>query len=190
MDNEKITDLYKIKIGCLWDSLKRFDNYIYSVNFKCGLLATFNSALFGAVILKSGEIINVASGTTRVIIQIELVAIAITSLISTFWVLKSIWPNLTSGSLDGAPKQPSLFFFASIATKYTAETYAERFNAVTFKELEIDLATQVHEVATITLDKMKKISTASKVAACNLFLLMLLLATFFTSTYGVQLCQG
>lgn len=190
MDDEKVSDLSKIKISSLWDSLKRFDNYIYSTNFKCGLLATFNSALFGAVLLKSGELINATSGFAKLITQISLIAIGLTSLVSMLWVLKSIWPNLTSNSTGKNSRQPSIFFFASIATNYTAESYAEQVKSKSYSDLELDLAIQVHEVAVITLDKIRKISVASRIAAFNLILLSILLLTFAINTYGIKICQG
>ncbi|MCE5364451.1 Pycsar system effector family protein [Pseudomonas anguilliseptica] len=189
MEEYKPSDYQKIKISALWDSLKRFDGYISTVNFKSGLLATFNSAIFAGVILKSNEIISAVNGFYKFFLLINLMAVGLASLLSIYWVVKSIWPNLSSSSTAGRG-DPSVFFFDSVAENFTAEKYIEKIKDITFQELESDLSRQVHEVAVITSDKIKKISVASRIAVVNLALLSLLMLVFIYAVSGLKICHG
>ncbi|MEQ9727947.1 Pycsar system effector family protein [Pseudomonas sp. WHRI 8822A] len=190
MEEYKPTDYEKIKISALWDSLKRFDGYISTVNFKSGLLATFNSAIFAGVILKSSEILASVNGGVKILLLCGLVAISLISLLSIFWVIKSIWPNLSSSSSDSVNKEHSVLFFASIAKNYKAQEYIDKIKYISFQDFESDLSRQVHEVAVITSDKMRKISIASRIAVVNLVLLGFLAFVFIYEISGIKICQG
>lgn len=190
MGEYKPTDYEKIKISALWDSLKRFDGYISTVNFKSGLLATFNSAIFVGVILKSSEILTAVNGAVKVVLLCGLIAISLISLLSIFWVIKSIWPNLSSSSLGSVSKEHSILFFASIAKNYNAQEYIDKIKGINFQDFESDLSRQVHEVAVVTSEKMKKISVASRIAVVNLMLLGFLAFVFIYEVSGIKICQG
>ncbi|WP_134544016.1 hypothetical protein [Pseudomonas aeruginosa] len=108
MDEAKITDEQKTRISGHWDSLKRFDGYIGTANFKCGLITSLNAAVFGGVILKADQILSTSAETSKIIL-ILLLGIVSLSALSIFWVIRSIWPNLKSASLSQG--NPSLYFF-------------------------------------------------------------------------------
>lgn len=189
MEN-KPTDFEKIKISALWDSLKRFDGYIATVNFKSGLLATLNSAIFAGVILKSSEIVSLTSGYIKLGVALSLLLIGLTALLSIFLVIKTIWPNLLSESNKVNASLKSLFFFKSVAENYTKEDYVKKIESSDFDTFLKDLAGQVHEVAAVTNAKMMTITNAGRVAAANLLFLAVLSALLITELLGVKLCQG
>lgn len=170
----KVMDDQKIRISGLWDTLKRYDSYISTVNFKSGLIASFNTAVFAGVILKTEEItklsVKLHSATALLLSLISLL-----SILSIFWVIRSIWPNLKSASLGNSKnQQPSLFFFASVSKNFTAENYAETLRTSTVDALEKDLAIQVHEVASLTLIKFRRIARAGWMTILNLICLIIL----------------
>ncbi|END0096858.1 Pycsar system effector family protein [Pseudomonas aeruginosa] len=186
MDEAKITDEQKTRISGHWDSLKRFDGYIGTANFKCGLITSLNAAVFGGVILKADQILSTSAETSKIIL-ILLLGIVSLSALSIFWVIRSIWPNLKSASLSQG--NPSLYFFASIATNFDAQRFAEQSKKYTADDIERDLAIQVHEIATITLLKMRHISTASSITAVNIFTLLTLGVLLTLKSYGIDLCK-
>lgn len=182
---EKINDDQKIRISGHWDSLKRFDIYIGSVNFKCGLITTLNAAVFGGVILKSKEIITIDETVSKPIATL-IFLIIILSALSIIWVIRSIWPNLKS--LSTSSGAPSLYFFGSISKNFSAQSFADKSHSTSIDEIERDLAIQVHEVASITSLKMRHISTASLITIANLISLLILGILVTLKSLGADLC--
>ena len=175
-NNGALSDEQKLKITCLSDALKRYDSYIGTTNFKSGLLITFNAAIFGGLILKAGDLIK--PGYLKVWIILALIIISVLSLLSIAAVINTIWPNLKSASnaarSEKTNEPPSILFFKSVADNFDATTYADRISSINYLELERDLAIQVHEVATVTLDKHVKIATAAKHTRLNIYALFCL----------------
>jgi len=186
--DEKPSDYDKIRVSALWDSLKRFDGYIVTVNFKSGLLATFNSAVFAGVVLKASEVLASASYPVSVVLFCNLLAISVFALLSMVWVVRSIWPNLSSKSIGGGER--SILFFASVAKNFTVEEYIDKVRGISFESFEADLCRQVHEVAVVTSDKMRRISLASKLASINLLLLGFLVLVLLLNALGFSICHG
>lgn len=183
-DYGKVSDEQKIKISCLSDALKRYDSYIGTVNFKCGLLMTFNIAVIGGVILKSKDFI--AHDYTECWVIMALIYIAAASFLGCLAVIRTIWPNITSAST--APpstenlESPSILFFGSVAKRFKAHEYAKRVGEIKYSELERDLAIQVHEVAVVTSDKFRRVSHAANCSKHSLYGLIVLL--------GLMIVQG
>ncbi len=190
-DAGKVSDEQKLRISGLWDSLKRYDTYIGTVNFKSGLLTTLNAAIFGGVVLKSDALITKES-LYREALTINMVLIAILSLFSIYWVIKSIWPDLTSASTSPAKKisDPSLYFFGSVSRNFSAESYADALRDSTVDKIERDLAIQVHEVAVVTSLKFKTISIASLFTKINIVALLAFGVIQVLQSSGYVICRG
>ncbi|WP_124350480.1 MULTISPECIES: Pycsar system effector family protein [Pseudomonas] len=182
-----VDDEQKIRISGLWDNLKRYDSYISAVNFRSGLLTSFAAAVFGGVILKADQLIQ-ASQNLKIAITVSLLGIGISSLLIIYWVIKSIWPNLTTNKHK--LNKPSIFFFGSVSKNFNAKTYAETLHDIPIDEFEADLAIQVHEVAEVTLLKFSTISKAANCAKLNLLLLMILLALVLADSIGIHICAA
>ncbi|MHA6578452.1 Pycsar system effector family protein [Pseudomonas yamanorum] len=186
----KVSDEQKLRISSMWDSLKRFDAYIGTVNFKSGLLTTLNAAIFGGIVLKADSLIQTGSHYQVLLIAI-LAAIALLSLLSIYHVIKSIWPNLTSASTDKkVPQSPSIFFFSSVSKNFTAAQFVDAVQQKSVDELERDLIVQVHEVAVITDLKFKIIAKAAKLTAWNLMVLLGFGFVQILESTGYHLCHG
>lgn len=190
MDDVDSLSAQKIRIAALWDTLRRYDTYITSVNFKSSLLITLNAAIIGSVIFKS-DILSSDNNTLLILLAINLAFISLLSLGSMIWTIKSIWPNVKSASIGKATtSDPSLIFFGSVSNNFNAESYCKKFQETPPSDYEKDLAIQVHEVATITTLKFKNISTASKLTTINLFGLAFFILIKIAQEIGPIICQG
>ena len=186
----KVSDEQKLRISSMWDSLKRFDAYIGTVNFKSGLLTTLNAAIFGGVVLKADSFIQKDSHYQVFLIAI-LAIIALLSLLSIYHVIKSIWPNLTSASTDAKSFQaPSIFFFSSVSKNFTAAQFVDVVQQKKADDLERDLIVQVHEVAVITDLKFKTIARSAKLTVWNLVVLLGFGFVQMLDATGYRLCHG
>ena len=183
-----MSDEEKTRISSLWETLKRYDVYIGSVNFKSGLLASFNVAVFGGVLLKI-ETVNLSYALYKWIALALLVIIFISTSIALYWVIKSIWPNLNSAS-NASQQELSMIFFGSVANNFSVEKFSSTMAKRTSKEIERDLCVQIHEVATITHLKFKLIAKSSLFSKITIISLLGLAITVALNHFGVMLCQG
>ncbi|WP_122550499.1 Pycsar system effector family protein [Pseudomonas viridiflava] len=185
-----VSDEQKLRLSSMWDSLKRFDIYIGTVNFKSGLLTTLNAAVFGGIVLKADSFIKNGSYYQILVIAI-LAVIAMLSLLSIYYVIKSIWPILASASTGTkSSRSPSVFFFGSISRDFTAAEFVDTVQQKTAAELERDLIVQVHEVAVITDLKFKIIAKAARLTVWNLIFLLCFGFVQILEVTGYHLCHG
>ncbi len=187
-EDSSMSDEEKTRLSSLWETLKRYDVYIGSVNFKSGLLASFNVAVFGGVLLKV-ETVNLSYALYKWIALALLVTIFISTSVALYWVIKSIWPNLTSSS-NANPIDPSMIFFGSVANNFSAESFKTTMANRTSKEIERDVCVQIHEVATITQLKFKLIAKSSFFSKITIISLLGLAITIALNHFGVIVCQG
>lgn len=183
-----VDDNDKIRISSLWETLKRYDTYIGSVNFKSGLLASFNVAVLGGIIIKL-DALSISINTYRWIALASTITIILSTCASLLWIIKSIWPNISSASSDKSQPK-SMIFFGSVAQHFSSDTYRASMSNRTATEIEADLCIQIHEVATITQIKFALISKAAKFSKLTLVALMILGLAFTLNHFGVVLCQG
>lgn len=183
-----MNDEEKTRVSSLWETLKRYDVYIGSVNFKSGLLTSFNIAVFGGILLKI-ETLNISYAPYKWISLALLITIFASTSIALYWVIKSIWPNLTSAS-NAKTVEPSMIFFGSVANNFSAETFKSTMANRTSKEIERDLCVQIHEVASITQLKFKLIAKSSFFSKLTIISLLGLAITTSLNHFGIILCQG
>lgn len=188
LKDTSMNDEEKTRISSLWETLKRYDVYIGSVNFKSGLLTSFNIAVLGGILLKI-ETINISYAPYKWISLAFLISIFISTSAALYWVIKSIWPNLTSAS-NTKPLEPSMIFFGSVANNFSAHTFSSTMKKRTSSEIERDLCIQIHEVASITNLKFKLIAKSSFFSKLTIVSLLGLAITISLNHFGVTLCQG
>lgn len=181
----EVQDDQKIRLSGMWDTLKRYDGYIATVNFRCGLIASFSAAVFGGVLLKADGLLAL-SDSRNYMLALMLATLAILALLSIYWVVRTIWPDLSSNT-SGSDK-PSLLFFGSVAQSYTVSEYVAAARARTIDDLEVDLAVQVHEVAQITLKKFELVAKAAKCVKWCLAVMGLIMIFVLLDSLGIKLC--
>lgn len=169
----------------LWDIIKRYDSYIATINFKSGLITTFNFGVFAGLLVKASELLP-DSGFYLWAISINLVLIALCSMLSIFFVMNSIKPKLDSSD---KPKPSSVIFFGSVADS-DREDYINKFKSTDADAFLEDISGQVHEVAGITKSKFNSLDRATTSTKVNLFLLLILFILIVFNTLGVTLCQS
>ncbi|WP_273762084.1 Pycsar system effector family protein [Aeromonas hydrophila] len=186
IDDVKVDDAKKVIISGMWDTLKRYDAYIATVNFKCGLLTSFNAAIAFSILSKFDAIMKSQHDykSLMVLLCIASLFLCITSL---YYVFKSIWPNLSSGSTS-AGSEPSVIFFGSVSGKFNADTYSRKMESISCQDYIKDLSIQVHEMAVITSVKMASIERAGKFSKYNLFpITLIMLVWIFNISGGICL---
>jgi hypothetical protein len=188
LKDSSMNDEEKTRISSLWETLKRYDVYIGSVNFKSGLLASFNIAVFGGILLKI-ETINISYTPYKWTALTLLIILFASTSTALYWVIKSIWPNLTSAS-NAKPNEPSMIFFGSVANNFSEEEFKTKMASRTSAEIERDLCTQIHEVASITQLKFKLIAKSSFFSKITIVSLLGLSVTVALNHFGITLCQG
>lgn len=181
----EVQDDQKIRISGMWDTLKRYDGYIATVNFRCGLIASFSAAVFGGVLLKADALLGL-SDSRNYILAFMLAILAICALLSIYWVVRTIWPDLSTNASGG--NKPSMLFFGSVAQSFTASEYAAAACIRTVDDLETDLAIQVHEVAQITLKKFELVSKAAKCVKWSLTVMGIIMIIVLLDSLGITLC--
>lgn len=185
MSNTKELSDEKPSKSDLWDIIKRYDSYIATINFKSGLITTFNFGIFAGLLLKASDLLP-DSGFYMWAIAINLVLIALFSLLSVIFVINSIKPKLESSE---KLKPTSVVFFGSVA-EYEREDYLKKFESMDANSFLEDISGQVHEVARITKSKFNSLDKATTSTKVNLFLLLILFILIVFDTLGVTLCQS
>jgi hypothetical protein len=169
----------------LWDIIKRYDSYIATINFKSGLIITFNFGIFAGLMLKTTDLIP-DSGFYMWSISFNLVLIAVFSMLSVIFVINSIEPKLASSEKS---KPNSVIFFGSVA-EFDRQVYIEKMTTMNENEFLEDISGQVHEVARITKDKFNILDKATTSTKVNLFLLLILFILLVSNSLGIRLCQS
>ncbi|ARW82911.1 Pycsar system effector family protein [Aeromonas salmonicida] len=188
VDDLKVNDAQKVIVSGMWDTLKRYDAYISTVNFKCGLLTSFNAAIVFGILSKFDSIIK-NQHDFKILTVVSCIASLFLCIASLSYVFKSIWPNLSSGStLVGT--EPSVIFFGSVSTKFNAKSYSEKMASISYHEYIKDLSIQVHEMAVITSIKMSSIEKAGKLSKYNLYpITLIMLGWIFNISEAICLVQ-
>ncbi len=169
----------------LWDIIKRYDSYIATINFKSGLITTFNFGVFAGLLVKAPELLP-NSGFYLWAISISLIVIALFSMLSILFVMDSIKPKLDSSK---KPSPSSVIFFSSVA-ELDREGYIGKFKDTDADAFLEDISGQVHEVASITKSKFNSLDRATTTTKANLFLLLILFILIVSETLGITLCQS
>lgn len=138
------------KITFLFDVIKRYDHYIGTINVKAGLLFSFIVVVIWNVTKNTIDL----TSTGCVVKFLFLIAffILLSGAISTYYLLSSIFPNLSSSSY-----KRSLIFYGDVSKKYVdKKEYVREVNLASAEDVLEDLAGQAHDLSNILLEKFSK----------------------------------
>lgn len=144
----------------LWKVIQRYDYYIGTTNAKAAIIATFDTFVFGAIVIKWQDLIPLF-GTHRsaaILVGCFLAVAAIASLVSLWATFLVINPFVKS------PKSPtqyhSVLFFSHVAEHEVPENYLTCIDQVDDESLCKDLGLQAHSLALGVRDKFQKMKIA------------------------------
>ena len=143
----------KHKLDLAMDSLKRFDHYIATTNFKVGLLASFLAAGLALAFAPLSATPAPAWSCTA-LVQLLVVGAAVAS---AGFLLQAVFPRLPSGATR------SRFFFDDVR-KWSgkASGYSAEFKSSSVEELLDDVLEQNYWVAGVAAHKFAAIQKATR----------------------------
>lgn len=173
--NVKAEELKKVTF--MFDVIKRYDHYIGTINVKAGLLFSFIVVVIWNVTKYTTEITS--SGCLVKLLLILALVVVFSGIFSTYYLLFSIFPNLSSSSY-----KRSLIFYGDVSKKYAdKKEYIKEVNASSVDDVLEDLAGQAHDISNILLEKFSKQKQAVN------WLKFVMLPSFFTYVF-TMLCIG
>ena len=149
------------KVSFLFDVIKRYDHYIGTTNFKVALMLSFLATVVIGLSFRFTTIEPCVSTTSYILIALYTSAILtiILSMITAYFLIRVVFPN-TKNIIAGS----SLVFFGDVSkVEGGAEGYLKKIKKKTYDDLLTDLATQTHQVATVTAMKFETLKLASQI---------------------------
>lgn len=179
------------RIDFQWKVIQRFDAYIATTNTKAATLLTLDTFIFGAIVLKWGEVAQYF-GPFRaaiVIANLLLAGTAATALVSLWFALQAVVPVLNSA------KEPtryhSLVFFGHVAEHAQPDHYVEAVTAAGRDAVADDLAKQAHALAGIACSKFWWLTWATRlVVFVQLPAFLAMIATLLVSAFCLYVGGG
>ncbi|MFA9370456.1 MAG: Pycsar system effector family protein [Labilibaculum antarcticum] len=165
----------KEKIECAKFTIQRFDNYTAAANVKGNFLLAFNTFLVGGIIANCKKLEDlVSSDWPLTILEIFLIGLIIFGIITTFVVIKAVYPFLTSGnsSKDG---YHSHLFFNSIADFDNEVEYHNSFSKQKDENIAEDLNKQVYQLSIGLKHKFELLRCAMRFMYAELVIIGLVL---------------
>lgn len=144
----------------LWKVIQRYDYYIGTTNAKAAIIATFNTFVFGAIVIKWQDLLPLfgAHRNAAILAGCFLAVAAIASLVSLWAIFLVINPFVKS------PKRPaqyhSVIFFSHVAEHEIPENYLTCVEQINEEALCKDLGLQAHSLALGVRDKFQKMKIA------------------------------
>ena len=155
--------------------IQRFDVYISGANTKGNFLLAFNTFLCGGIIANYKKVLDsVADHTGVCLMNIALLALFVLSLIAIFFVMKAVYPFLSSGNSSKA-KYHSLIFFKSVAEYGTDAEYAKSLQDQSDAAATEDLARQAYQLAVGLRGKYRNLAISMRLTYVELILLFIIL---------------
>lgn len=141
----------------LWKVIQRYDSYINATNTKAGMIAAFNTFVFGTIVIKWKDLLPLyGNHLNAALLAGALLAIAaLAALVSLWYAFSVINPFLKS------PKKPtqyhSAIFFSHVAEHAQPEQYLSCMDEISHHAIYEDLAFQTHALACGLDVKFKKL---------------------------------
>jgi hypothetical protein len=129
----------------LWKTLDRYDVYIGMTITRAATVTALNTLIVGYVILKAGDILGSFGGHTY-LRSVALLALGVSGLMAFGSTLLSFLALAPYLGANGA-KSSSLIFFADVARHERAK-FVDMVQDLCSDVATLDLAEQVHDVAT------------------------------------------
>jgi hypothetical protein len=143
----------------------RFDAYITSVNAKAALVATFNTFLLTAVVLKWEDIMKEYAphmASIR-IAGFLLAAAALAAIVSLWFTFRALGPFLRSPKAPG--RYHSALFFEHVSEHASSDDYLTVMTEMSATELISDLSHQAHALAVGASSKFRDLRRALRSVA-------------------------
>lgn len=162
-------------VDLLFKVINRFDFYTNSTNAKTSLIIAWNSFVFGAVLLKYDDILNLfpLTGCPHYAAISLATLIGICSIISIIFAFLVISPFLKPNSTNMS--HSSLFFFGSVSRMSVPE-YSAGISDASFKTIISDLTDQAVTIANGLSNKMTKLQNSIRAIDVGLIAAGVLLA--------------
>jgi len=149
---EKQTDNTKFIIS-------RFDAYISQANVKGNFLLAFNTFLIGGIITNYSKIIELVGCEQILFVNCILIVMFILSIITAFFVIKAVYPFLSSSN-SSKEKYHSHIFFNSVSEFKDGNGYFDSLSNHNDKQFDSDLANQAYLLAKGCKKKYKNLQLA------------------------------
>jgi hypothetical protein len=149
-----------VSADLLWKVIQRYDFYIGTTNAKAAIIATFDTFVFGAIVIKWQDLLPLfgAHRNASVLAGCFLAVAAVASLVSLWAIFLVINPFVKS------PKRPtqyhSVIFFSHVAEHEVPENYLTCIEQSNDESLCKDLGLQAHSLAMGVRDKFQKMKFA------------------------------
>lgn len=160
--------------------IQRFDNLIAATNTKGNFLLAFNTFVTGFVIGNYSEIkLMITESCGNVFLNITIIALIISSIITTFFVILAIYPFLKTGN-SIEDNYHSHIFFNSVSEFKNDKEYYDSFMGLEESDFEKDLIIQIYQLSKGLNTKYKLLKNAMIFVYFELlFLLLILLLIIF-----------
>ena len=161
--------------------IQRFDSHISAANTKGNFLLAFNTFICGGIIANYKNIIGFTIDQLALkYLNFCLFSIFILGLVTTFLIMKAVYPYLKSGNSD-KEKYHSNIFFGSIAQHGNDKSFLMAYQEQPDKEVNEDLARQAYYLAKALTSKYNALAWAMRFVFAELVLLFI--ALILISTY-------
>lgn len=157
--------------------IQRFDNYINGANTKGNFLLAINTFLSGIIIANYSKLKELIFCENDVIyLNVILIVLILLSICTTFFVLRAVYPFVSSGnsSLDS---YHSHIFFNSVAEFKDGKEYHKSMIKQTDESVDEDMSIQAFYLAKGLKSKYKFLEIAMQFVYAELVVLLFLLAT-------------
>lgn len=159
------------KISLAENNLQRVNDWIANSDNKIGIIIAFQVGVIAFFTTKGSEIKTIALtdpiGFFEWILYLSVVSFIAFITISIIYSFKALYPDIQI-------RKPSLFFFASIASK-KIEDFKKEFATLSEKEILEEINDQVYINSTIAKAKMEKIRTSITNFSIGVFSLLITL---------------
>lgn len=155
--------------------IQRFDTYIAGANTKGNFLLAINTFLIGVIVTNYTKILTlIHCSNINPYFNIGIVLLVLLCLAATFYILKSVYPFLTSGN-SSKDSYHSHIFFNSIAEFKEANDYRTSFVKQSNLNVEEDMSIQAYQLAVGLKSKYKNLETSIKFIYAEIVLIIILL---------------
>ena len=152
----------------------RYDHYFDSVNNKANFWLAFNTFSMGVAVTLYSTAKDVVPAQVSDWFGWGLVLFLIVSVASSFLILQASWPRLNKRK-QAASSTRSLLYFDDVAAVDISD-YRDALKRADEQALELDCATQIHQLANGLSRKYQRLSIAGRLMAVQLGLFLFLIA--------------
>ncbi|TDS14952.1 Pycsar system effector family protein [Sphingobacterium paludis] len=152
--------------------IQRFDAYIIASNTKSAFLLAFNTFICGSIISANKSLLHLVNERHQHFIAVILALGFICGIICLFFVMRAMYPYMTSGN-SSANRYHSLIFFRSVTEFSSADSYVKKLKEENEDAFWEDLAKQIYQVSKGLRQKYKYVGYATTCVYIQLSFMLL-----------------